>query len=175
MSSFKRASQVLVNNSGHLYEKNFSLSLRINPKLGSRTEWGLQIQRQNATDGKAAGGGKPAKPAPKGTPYSKLTIGVPRETYTNEKRVAISPAVTQTLTKKGFKLLVEENAGQQAKFLNEDYEKSGAKISNLANIYANSDLLLKVRVPTINVSQIFALFSVSSDILFTNSFLLNYF
>ena len=155
MSSFKRASQVLVNNTGHLYEKNFSLGLRLNPKL-SRTEWSMKITRQNATDSKAADKkAAAAKPAPKGTPYSQLTIGVPKETYMNEKRVAITPAVTQTLTKKGFKLIVEENAGQQAKFLNDDYEKAGAKISNLANIYANSDLLLKVRAPSINVCYIF--------------------
>lgn len=159
MATFKRASQVLVNNSGHLYEKNFSLGLRLNPKLnsgcGRANEWSLQITtRQKATDSGASGksAAKPEKPAPKGTPYKNLTIGVPRESYTNEKRVAITPAVTQTLTKKGFKLIIEENAGQQAKFPNDDYEKAGAKITNLAQIYANSDLLLKVRAPTINVS-----------------------
>lgn len=155
MSSFKRASQVLVTQSGHLYEKNFSLGLRINPRLGRNTEWSLQIKRLNATGDKpaAAAGGKAAKPAPKGTSYKNLTIGVPKETYTNERRVAITPAVTQTLTKKGFKIVVEENAGQQAKFPNDDYAQAGAKVTSLANVYANSDLLLKVRAPTINVSS----------------------
>lgn len=126
MASFKRASQVIVNNSGHLYEKNFSLGLRFNPKLGVRSQQlNLQIRRLNATESK---GKDAAKEAPKGTPYSKLTIGVPRETYQNERRVAITPAVTQTLTKKGFKLVVEENAGVQAKFMNDEYEKAGAKV-----------------------------------------------
>ena len=39
-----------------------------------------------------------------GTPYTKLTLGVPKETWSGERRVAISPAVTAALTKKGFKM-----------------------------------------------------------------------
>ncbi len=64
----------------------------------------------------------------KGIPYNKLTIGVPKESWTNERRVAITPAVVQTLTKKGFAINVEENAGKEASFRNQDYEAAGAKI-----------------------------------------------
>lgn len=149
MSTFKRASLVLMNNSGHLYEKNFSLGLRLNPKLKSNT-LNLQIKRTNATDKTKAA--KAPKPEPKGIPYKNLTIGVPKETYQNERRVAISPAVTQTLTKKGFKLVIEENAGVLAKFPNDDYEKAGAKIVNASGVYSSADLLLKVRAPSISVS-----------------------
>ena len=67
-------------------------------------------------------------PAPRGTPYSKLTIGVPKEIFPNEKRVALSPAATQLLVKKGFKVQIEAGAGESAKFLNEDYESAGAVI-----------------------------------------------
>merc|ERR1712045_384058 len=38
--------------------------------------------------------------APIGIPYSRLTLGVPKEIWAGEKRVAITPAVTQTLVKK---------------------------------------------------------------------------
>ena len=63
-----------------------------------------------------------------GIPYSKLSIGVPKESWTGERRVACSPAVTATLAKKGFTLKIEEKAGEQANFRNEDFEAAGAKI-----------------------------------------------
>ncbi len=39
-----------------------------------------------------------------GISYKNLTIGVARETFKNERRVAVTPAVTQTFVKKGFKV-----------------------------------------------------------------------
>lgn len=81
-----------------------------------------------------------------GTPYNKLTIGVPREIFRNEKRVALTPAAVATLTKKGFNVTVEENAGLEAKFLNEQYVESGAQIVDRQKAF-NSDLVLKVRAP----------------------------
>lgn len=89
--------------------------------------------------------GKPVEVV-KGIPYKNLTIGVPKERWQNERRVAITPAVTATLTKKGFNVNVEENAGLEAKFRNDDYASAGAKIVNATNVY-NTDILLKVRIP----------------------------
>lgn len=68
------------------------------------------------------------KPEIKGIPYKQIKIGVPKETWQNEKRVALSPAVAATLVKKGFNVNVEENAGLDAKFRNEDYKDAGANI-----------------------------------------------
>lgn len=93
------------------------------------------------------------KEPPKGIAYSSLTIGVPKETYTNERRVAITPAVAKTLTGKGFKLQIEEDAGQLAKFTNKEYEESGAQITNVKNLYLNSDIILKVRAPDMNEAK----------------------
>ncbi|XP_067665655.1 NAD(P) transhydrogenase, mitochondrial-like [Haliotis asinina] len=81
-----------------------------------------------------------------GTPYKNLTIGVPREVFPNERRVALSPAAVQTLIKKGFTVNIEENAGVEAKFLNEDYAAAGANISAAKGAY-ESDIVLKVRGP----------------------------
>lgn len=39
-----------------------------------------------------------------GIPYTKLNIGVPKESWKNERRVALSPAATAQLIKKGFKV-----------------------------------------------------------------------
>ncbi|GFY75608.1 NAD(P) transhydrogenase, mitochondrial [Trichonephila inaurata madagascariensis] len=87
---------------------------------------------------------KPEVPI-KGIPYSKLTIGVPKESWKNEKRVALSPAATATLIKKGFQVNIEKDAGAGAKFSNSEYEAVGAKISENAFM---SDIVLKVRGPS---------------------------
>lgn len=46
-----------------------------------------------------------------------FTAGVPKETFENEKRVALSPAGVATLIKAGFQgILIEKGAGAGAKF-----------------------------------------------------------
>ncbi|KAJ8980304.1 hypothetical protein NQ317_005225 [Molorchus minor] len=82
----------------------------------------------------------------KGIPYQNLTVGVPREIWKNERRVAITPAATETLVKKGFTVKIEENAGVEAKFRNRDYEQAGANLVNTQNVFS-SDIILKVRQP----------------------------
>ena len=146
MSAFRRASCVLLSNSGHLYEKNYSLVLRVNPRV-SRANATLATEKKTAT--------ATASEPPKGIPYSKLTIGVPRETFANERRVALSPASVQALCKKGFQVVVEENAGALAKFPNDQYEQAGAKITDVKSVYAGADIVLKVRAPDLNVIYIF--------------------
>jgi len=83
-----------------------------------------------------------------GTPYSKITLGVPKETWEGERRVAISPAVTAALTKKGFTVNVETNAGALANFRNIDYEAAGGKVVD-AKTALSADIVLKLRQPTI--------------------------
>lgn len=61
-------------------------------------------------------------------------------------RVAITPAVTTTLVKKGFTVNIEEGAGFPAKFRDDDYSKAGANIVN-SSIALSSDIVLKVRQP----------------------------
>lgn len=58
----------------------------------------------------------------------------------------MSPATVTTLTKKGFSINIEENAGLEAKFQNEEYAKAGAKIISKSEAF-QSDIVLKVRAP----------------------------
>jgi NAD(P) transhydrogenase len=75
-------------------------------------------------------------------------VGVPRELYPNECRVALTPQNVALLRKKGFaEVLVEHDAGANAQFLNEDYEKAGATLTSRERLLANSDITLKVRPP----------------------------
>ena len=86
--------------------------------------------------------------APKGTPYNQLTIGIPKESFPNERRVAISPAAVKTLTKAGFSVVIENEAGSEAKFSNSEYEASGASVKKREEVFG-SDIVLKVRSPTL--------------------------
>ncbi|KAH9934708.1 PNTB-domain-containing protein [Fomitopsis serialis] len=83
-----------------------------------------------------------------GRPYSELSVGVPLETYPNERRVAATPQNVTALIKKGFKqVLVEKNAGAEAQFLDEQYKAAGATLVDKQQVFAASDILLKVRPP----------------------------
>ena len=77
------------------------------------------------------------------------TIGVPRETFAGEKRVATVPDVVEKLVKLGFGVTVETGAGAAANFDDASYEAAGARIAaSAAELYAGSDLIFKVRAPT---------------------------
>ena len=57
-----------------------------------------------------------------------MIIGVPKETYPGERRVALVPMVIQTLTKAGFEVIVQSNAGLQAGYPDSQYTEKGAQI-----------------------------------------------
>jgi NAD(P) transhydrogenase subunit alpha len=78
-----------------------------------------------------------------------LTIGIPREVFAGEKRVATVPDVVEKLIKLGFKVAVETGAGDAANFSDDVYRTAGAEIiQGTANLWAMSDIVFKVRVPT---------------------------
>jgi len=89
-----------------------------------------------------------ADAAPTGIPYSKLNLGVPAETWTNEKRVACTPANTALFTKKGFTVNVQEGAGRLSNFRDEDYAAAGANIVSKEAAFAQ-DITLKLRQPSL--------------------------
>lgn len=88
----------------------------------------------------------PTKKPIAGAPYKTLSIGVPKESFLNEKRVALTPAVVSALAKKGFTLNVEDGAGLGASYPNDDYQNAGAKIVSKEAAFA-SNIILKVRQP----------------------------
>jgi NAD(P) transhydrogenase subunit alpha len=77
-----------------------------------------------------------------------VIIGVPKEIYPGENRVAMVPDVAGKLIKKGFEILIENDAGLNAGFTNQEYEKVGVKVlSDLQELYSKSDIILKVQRP----------------------------
>ncbi|KAH8021664.1 hypothetical protein HPB51_016060 [Rhipicephalus microplus] len=88
-----------------------------------------------------------AAEAPKGIPYSKLSVGVPKELYQNENRVALSPAACCCTSEEGvYCQQLRSKPGAAAKFKNEAYEASGARITDCKTTF-QSDIVLKVRPP----------------------------
>ncbi|MDR1935300.1 MAG: Re/Si-specific NAD(P)(+) transhydrogenase subunit alpha [Candidatus Accumulibacter sp.] len=78
-----------------------------------------------------------------------LSIGVPREVFPGEKRVATVPDVVEKLIKLGFKVSIESGAGERANFNDDAYRAAGAEIAaDAAALWASSDIVLKVRGPS---------------------------
>ncbi len=77
-----------------------------------------------------------------------LLIGVPRESFPGEKRVATVPEVVEKLIKLGFRVAVEAGAGDAAQISDDAYRAAGAEIvTDRARLWANADIVFKVRGP----------------------------
>jgi alanine dehydrogenase len=76
-----------------------------------------------------------------------LRIGVAKEIKTDEYRVALTPAGARELVQKGHEVLVEATAGEGSAFTDDDYERAGARIVSVDDVWSNSELLLKVKEP----------------------------
>jgi NAD(P) transhydrogenase subunit alpha len=78
-----------------------------------------------------------------------LTIGVPRETFAGEKRVAAAPEVVEKLIKLGFSVRIESGAGDAANFSDSAFIAAGATIvPNASELFASSEIVFKVRAPS---------------------------
>jgi NAD(P) transhydrogenase subunit alpha len=74
------------------------------------------------------------------------TVGVLRETFPGERRVALTPAVVPALMKAGLSVTVEAGAGLAAGFTDEAYVQKGAAIqASHSEVIAMADVLLQVR------------------------------
>jgi H+-translocating NAD(P) transhydrogenase subunit alpha len=74
-----------------------------------------------------------------------MIVGVPREIYPGERRVALVPAVIPLLTKAGMEILVEAGAGASAGYPDADYAAKGAKIAaDRAEVFRVADVIVQV-------------------------------
>ena len=74
-----------------------------------------------------------------------MIVGVPRETFPGERRVALVPAVLPTLAKAGLQIVVEAGAGVQAGYPDADYASKGAKIlPDRAEVFRTADIITQV-------------------------------
>lgn len=79
-----------------------------------------------------------------------LHIGIPKEISFQENRVPLVPDSVALLVNNGHQVLIETEAGTNANFTDSDYSEAGAQIAYTADdVYAKSDLILKVAPPSL--------------------------
>jgi alanine dehydrogenase len=76
-----------------------------------------------------------------------VKIGVAREIKADEYRVALTPAGARELVQRGHDVTIETGAGEGSSFADSAYEAAGAGIASVDDVWAESDLLLKVKEP----------------------------
>jgi H+-translocating NAD(P) transhydrogenase subunit alpha len=77
------------------------------------------------------------------------TIGIPKETFPGERRVATVPDVVQKLMKLGFAVAVQSGAGEAASISDEAYRAAGASVlPDAASLWSSADIVFKVRAPS---------------------------
>ncbi|HSQ65854.1 MAG TPA: Re/Si-specific NAD(P)(+) transhydrogenase subunit alpha [Polyangiaceae bacterium] len=74
-------------------------------------------------------------------------VGIPKEIFPNERRVAATPITVGKMLKLGVEVLLEAGAGEGAHFQDGTYAEVGARVVPTAELWAESDLILKVRPP----------------------------
>jgi NAD(P) transhydrogenase subunit alpha len=79
-----------------------------------------------------------------------MIVGIPKETFPGERRVALIPAMVAGLRKAGLEVLVEHEAGAAAGFSDARYEEKGARLADRAGVFGQADVLLQVRGPGAN-------------------------
>ena len=78
-----------------------------------------------------------------------MIIAVPKETKFKENRVSITPLIAKDLIAKGFTVNIEEGAGLNSFFSDDNYRDAGASILPQKNIlYEGADIILKVNAPS---------------------------
>lgn len=77
-----------------------------------------------------------------------MLIGIPKESFPGEQRVALTPETAGHLQKLGYELVVEAGAGAAANISDEAYSNAGVQIeADTRQVYQAADIILKVRAP----------------------------
>lgn len=101
-----------------------------------------------------------AKEVEVGTPLgvetkTQMKVGIPKEIYPGENRVAATPLTAKTLQKLGFEVLIESGAGAGANYPDETYQEVGCQIiPNAETLWSQADVVLKVRPPATEETQL---------------------
>ncbi len=79
-----------------------------------------------------------------------LLIGIPKESYMQEKRVCLTPDAVSALTVHGHRFVIETGAGLGANYTDKEYSEAGAKISYDVKEAFECNIVLKVEPPTLD-------------------------
>lgn len=76
-----------------------------------------------------------------------MNIGIPTETKSDERRVALTPAGARELTRRGHRVIVQSGAGAGAGFPDTAYLAVDAECATVSQVFAQAELILKVKEP----------------------------
>lgn len=77
-----------------------------------------------------------------------VALGIPKERFDDERRVALSPAGVKILSENGIHVLVEKNAGLASHFTDEEYAEAGGTLTESAKeLYDSANVIVKVCPP----------------------------
>src|SRR3954466_3568292 len=76
-----------------------------------------------------------------------MKVGVAGESKPEESRVALTPAGARELGQRGHDVIVETGAGEGSSFTDAAYEAAGARTASVEDVWADAELLLKVKEP----------------------------
>src|SRR5438093_1384090 len=80
-----------------------------------------------------------------------MIVGVPKESFPGERRVALTPAVVPNLLKAGFEVVLETGAGVEASYPDADYVGRGARIlPERSEVFRTADVVVQVLCPGSN-------------------------
>ena len=75
-----------------------------------------------------------------------MVVGIPKETFPGEKRVAIIPANISALQKSGLEVIIETKAGEAAGYPDKEYADKFAKVVNSrAEVFSSAEIILQLR------------------------------
>lgn len=77
-----------------------------------------------------------------------MRIGIPTETHAGETRVAATPETVKKMLAAGHTVMVQQGAGAGASISDAAYQAAGATLVSTAEVYAQAEIILKVKAPT---------------------------
>ena len=83
-----------------------------------------------------------------------MRVGIPKESWPGETRVAVIPAAVPGLLKAGLEVAVESGAGTAAGFIDEMYRAQGATLVARSDLFRSSDIVLQVRATPADPSSL---------------------
>jgi alanine dehydrogenase len=76
-----------------------------------------------------------------------MVVGVPREIKPGEQRIALAPSGAAELIEHGHRVVVERSAGEGSAIRDDEYTHVGATLASIDAVWAQADLVLKVKEP----------------------------
>ncbi len=77
-----------------------------------------------------------------------FSIGIPKESSFQEKRIALTPLSIALLVSRGHEVIIQSGAGESSNFSDQDFSEQGAQIAvDIRTVY-KSDIIIKVAPPT---------------------------